>query len=544
MAKVCRAEGPQSVLVLDWDDTLMCSSWISKASLKHAVGAADQERKSSIGAVAGAVLRDPSVLRPAVAKELELLANAVRDLLEEAKRVLPKDRIIIVTNSEAGWVQLSAAAFLRPALPALTGLRIVSARSAFETYFPDQPSCWKAAAFAYEIHEIMKRIASGDEALADVHRIVSVGDGFQERDGCAIACAQFGIKGVSLRMMPTPDPRQLRVQLAVVQQELAMLCTSGDDWLELQCVPQQRDSGASIVLHPIARIEGSAKLDRPSARSAVPAKVDYSQKREDDESDLHSATSADTCSELDTDSMAGLEFPPDEVDSSSRRLVMMHLNEDQTSDEESSEVDGEDADAAASNPEHAAQLMQMLSIANEGAPAFEEEAPVLKGKVPTLKEKVPTFKREVGYGKCGIKRERSFDHASGSWELAEGVASEASGPGRIKVGGDLGHHPRRSGERRRRRKLPAQPVATISTRRDHTPDPVPSARKPLYRRDSDGVKQKAEGPDSEQAALNGRGEHMKSRRALSSLRKRSSKERGRAHRGCIRPIAFSCPIED
>ena len=62
--------------------------------------------------------------------------------------------VIIITNSDDGWVKFSAERFVPNLLPCLERYRIVSARTRYERFYPGQPLCWKAAAFAHEVNEI------------------------------------------------------------------------------------------------------------------------------------------------------------------------------------------------------------------------------------------------------------------------------------------------------------------------------------------------------------------------------------------------------
>lgn len=51
--------------------------------------------------------------------------------------------VTVVTNAETGWVQLSAQKFIPLVVPMLAKLTIVSARSTYESMFPDSPLKWK-----------------------------------------------------------------------------------------------------------------------------------------------------------------------------------------------------------------------------------------------------------------------------------------------------------------------------------------------------------------------------------------------------------------
>lgn len=62
-------------------------------------------------------------------------------------------QVIIITNSDEGWVKYSAERWLPNLIPILANYRIISARTRYEKFYPHQPLCWKAAAFAHEANE-------------------------------------------------------------------------------------------------------------------------------------------------------------------------------------------------------------------------------------------------------------------------------------------------------------------------------------------------------------------------------------------------------
>ena len=62
-------------------------------------------------------------------------------------------QVVIITNSDEGWVNYSAERYLPNLIPFLQDYRIISARTRYEKFYPNQPLCWKAAAFAHEVNE-------------------------------------------------------------------------------------------------------------------------------------------------------------------------------------------------------------------------------------------------------------------------------------------------------------------------------------------------------------------------------------------------------
>merc|ERR1712070_411570 len=80
--------------------------------------------------------------------ELNMVARHVIKTLRRARRL---GHVIIVTNAEKGWVELTCAKFLPEVFPHLEGIKVISARSAFEHVQPPSPVQWKWLTFHQEI---------------------------------------------------------------------------------------------------------------------------------------------------------------------------------------------------------------------------------------------------------------------------------------------------------------------------------------------------------------------------------------------------------
>jgi len=112
-----------TVIFVDWDDTLLCSSFLSGAGYRL-----DSEMDSA----------------SPIDKELKELELSVIGLL---KLAMTFGDVHVVTNAETGWVQLSAKKFLPGVVSLLDQVKVLSARSTYETMFPDSPVKWKFCAF-------------------------------------------------------------------------------------------------------------------------------------------------------------------------------------------------------------------------------------------------------------------------------------------------------------------------------------------------------------------------------------------------------------
>jgi len=118
--------------------------------------------------------------------------------------------VYIVTNGETGWVQLSAQKFLPSVVPMLDKLRVLSARSTFESLFPDSPMKWKFHAFQESLNQ----------EYADSHcikNVLSFGDSHAERE--AIRLVTRGLPNTrtkSIKFAERPTIEQLQRQLELV----------------------------------------------------------------------------------------------------------------------------------------------------------------------------------------------------------------------------------------------------------------------------------------------------------------------------------------
>jgi len=174
----------QTVTFLDWDDTLLCTTFLS-ARQDVGLSAALEMQLSSIGAT-------------------------VAKVLEVAKRL---GRVFIVTNAEDGWVQASAGLYLPRLLPALDGVAVRSARSKFEARHPNDMPKWKEKAFLEARRQMNPQIFTN---------VISIGDSPYEMTAARNLSFKFNealLKTVKFKVHPSPI--ELQRQLDFVLRELA-----------------------------------------------------------------------------------------------------------------------------------------------------------------------------------------------------------------------------------------------------------------------------------------------------------------------------------
>jgi len=177
----------QTVVLFDYDDTLLASSFLSGKGYRL-----DSNEK------------DPS--EEAGLKELE---ESVAGLL---KLGMQCGHVHIVTNAETGWVQLSAQKFMPGLVPLLNKVKIISARSTFENVHPNAPVKWKYCAF----QDALSGIFGGLETKTPKN-VISFGDSHVEREAVrAVTRGVPNIKTKSVKFAERPSMEQLRRQIELV----------------------------------------------------------------------------------------------------------------------------------------------------------------------------------------------------------------------------------------------------------------------------------------------------------------------------------------
>jgi hypothetical protein len=157
----------RTVIIFDWDDTLLASSFLSNKGYRLDV---------------------PMIATGDLEADLKKLEATVIQVLTLA---MTFGRTCIITNAETGWVQLSAQKFLPGVVPLLSKIRICSARSTFEGRFPDSPQKWKFHAFTENISELLP----ANQKRRGDRNIMSFGDSHVEREAVQAVnkCVDFAM---------------------------------------------------------------------------------------------------------------------------------------------------------------------------------------------------------------------------------------------------------------------------------------------------------------------------------------------------------------
>ena len=163
-----------SIIFFDWDDTLLCSSFLSK------IGLFDDEQTIKIN--------------------LKLIKDQLSKLEENVFKVLSISvklgDTFIITNASEGWVESSAKKYLPNIIKLFNKVKIISARTAYENQFPNDNKLWKLAVFRDIANFYNKNI---------VTNIISFGDSDIENDAAVKVSSLFEecfIKTIKLKEDP------------------------------------------------------------------------------------------------------------------------------------------------------------------------------------------------------------------------------------------------------------------------------------------------------------------------------------------------------
>jgi len=121
-------------------------------------------------------------------------------------------QVYIITNSTEGWVELSTKKYLPAALPALEGIKVVSARSRFADQLPGSPGEWKLHAFL-ELERVFDAEATPN--------LISIGDAVHEITAAKVLGRKLASAMVkTVRLRDVPKPRLLLQEVRFLTRQL------------------------------------------------------------------------------------------------------------------------------------------------------------------------------------------------------------------------------------------------------------------------------------------------------------------------------------
>lgn len=197
----------QTIIIFDWDDTLCPSTTCMRQYGLSVLGA------PPTGELAASLAE--------IAKEAKLLIEAAAELAE---------KVVVVTNAEEGWVDLSCKAWLPDLLETIDKCEVASARSTWEPRGVTSPAGWKARTFEDVIEKFYSRYQH-----QSWKNIISIGDAPHEREALArvVRWAPGGngkrCRSKSVKFVLRPSIEQLCRELQMLRDSIKEIVWHDDD---------------------------------------------------------------------------------------------------------------------------------------------------------------------------------------------------------------------------------------------------------------------------------------------------------------------------
>jgi len=166
------AKKHQTMIIFDWDDTLLCTNFLAK------YGYVD--------------------LPDDIIQTLQPLDESASNLLS---RAVQYGQTFIITNAAEGWVQCSSKLFLPKTYQVImkNKIKVISARTGYEDQFPGDSHRWKVEAFL-DIEQYFNKNL--------ITNLLCLGDSHIEMDAAQILAERFNhslIKTIKFKRGPKPE---------------------------------------------------------------------------------------------------------------------------------------------------------------------------------------------------------------------------------------------------------------------------------------------------------------------------------------------------
>lgn len=184
---------PSHAIVLDYDDTIFPSTWFSQ------------------------LCSYATCLTSEMARELKRVDERASMLIKYALEYSP---VVIITNSEEGWVQESARLYLPCVYLLLERVTIISARSRYESVYPRACEKWKELTFDEELSQLIPQ-------NCEHFSVLSIGDSLHEREAAfAFGKSNDNVIVKSIKMIECPSPSQLATEQELITNALKSMILS------------------------------------------------------------------------------------------------------------------------------------------------------------------------------------------------------------------------------------------------------------------------------------------------------------------------------
>jgi hypothetical protein len=182
----------ETAFLFDWDDTILPSTWLESQHLR---------------------LDDACEVSAWQKAQLDKVAEIASETLRIAKRL---GIVVLITNAERGWIELSCKKFLPMLCTCLENVKIVSARTTYEGPQNTTPFDWKLRAFEHELLRIF-----GTDTLRDAQKqknLLSLGDGTHEREALWCVTKELpSCRSKSVMFLERPDISHIVQQHSLIK---------------------------------------------------------------------------------------------------------------------------------------------------------------------------------------------------------------------------------------------------------------------------------------------------------------------------------------
>ena len=181
-----------NITIFDWDDTLFPTYQLA--------------RRNSLQQTLLFLENSPSA-----AEQLRKIEEAVISCFEEALR---HGQVFVITNSQQGWVEMSAALLYPNVVPLLRSrIQVISARKMYSSKTPS-PLLWKKMAFSKLLQKTEHFYGK------DAYSVVSIGDSWEDRESLNCACIPTKAIPKSIKFLDIPSLSSIKSQLNLLQVQL------------------------------------------------------------------------------------------------------------------------------------------------------------------------------------------------------------------------------------------------------------------------------------------------------------------------------------
>ena len=199
-----------NVTIFDWDDTLLCSTFLSSIGYKL-----------------------DTQMDHYMIEQLKIHEELIIGIFKQAITYGP---VFIITNAETGWVELSSEKFIPSIIPMLQQIKVISARSEYEKQYPNDPFKWKCCAIDSVIGHLLSDITINKN-------IMSFGDSHIERNALfSVTKEKLQTLTKSLKFAEHPSIEQLKAQLNCLNNAFNSIQEHTVSHLDLQLTISQNDT--------------------------------------------------------------------------------------------------------------------------------------------------------------------------------------------------------------------------------------------------------------------------------------------------------------